>query len=124
MTHSLIFNNYLSLRAQMGKSAFIEVNFINWEQHVNNGLILIDFWAPWCSACVSQDKIYNEIAITFHDKLRIGKVDVNDNRVLANKFGVINIPHLILFKDGIQIMQLPGIESKEYLISQIKKHLI
>ncbi len=108
----------------MGKSAFINVNFINWEHHVNNGLILIDFWAPWCSACLSQDNIYNEIAIIFHDKLRIGKVDISDNRVLANKFGVINIPHLILFKDGIQVMQSPGIVSKEHLIIKIKKYLI
>ena len=60
----------------------------------------------------------------FPDELRIGKIDVNDNRVLADKFGVRNIPFLILFKDGKQVLQMPGIESKEYLISQIKKHII
>ncbi len=106
------------------KSTFITINYINWEQHVNTGLVLIDFWAPWCSACIAQDKIYDEIALIFTNKLKIGKIDVNDNRILANKFGVRNIPFLILLKDGKQILQMPGIESKEYLISQIKKHLI
>ncbi len=108
----------------MKESTFININFTNWEQHVNQGLILLDFWAPWCSACIAQDKIYNEIAKMFPGKLRIGKIDVSDNRVLANKFGVRNIPFLILFKDGKQVTQMPGIESKEYLISQIKKHII
>ncbi len=108
----------------MGKNTFININFVNWEQHVNTGLILLDFWAPWCTACIAQDKIYDEIASMFPDSLQIGKIDVNDNRVLSDKFGVRNIPFLILMKDGKQVMQMPGIESKEYLISQIKKHLL
>jgi len=108
----------------MKKNTFININFVNWEQHINQGLVLIDFWAPWCSACIAQDKIYDEIALIFTDKLKIGKIDVNDNRVLADKFGVRNIPFLILMKDGKQVMQMPGIESKEFLISQIKKYLL
>ncbi len=108
----------------MKKSAFININFINWQQHVNSGLVLLDFWAPWCSACIAQDKIYDEIALMFPDNLKIGKIDVNDNRVLADKFGVRNIPFLVLMKDGKQVMQMSGIESKEYLISQIKKNII
>lgn len=108
----------------MEKSTFININFVNWEQHVNNGLILLDFWAPWCSACTAQNKIYDEIALLFPEKLKIGKIDVSDNRVLSEKFGVRNIPFLILIKDGKQVMQMSGIESKEYLISQIKKNII
>jgi|AntAceMinimDraft_8_1070364.scaffolds.fasta_scaffold00041_50 thioredoxin 1 len=108
----------------MTKSTFININFINWEQYVNDGLILLDFWAPWCTACIAQDKIYNEIAQMFPSKLRIGKIDVSDNRVLADKFGVRNIPFLILINKGKQILQMPGIESKEYLISRIKKNII
>ena len=108
----------------MKKSTFININFINWEQYVYQGLILLDFWAPWCTACIAQDKIYDEIALMFPDKLKIGKIDVNDNRVLADKFGVRNIPFLVLMKDGNQVLQMPGIESKEYLISQIKKHIV
>jgi len=108
----------------MEKNTFININFVNWEKYVSHGVILLDFWAPWCTACIAQDKIYDEIALMFPDSLQIGKIDVNDNRVLADKFGVRNIPFLILMKDGKQVMQMPGIESKEYLISQIKKHLL
>jgi len=108
----------------MKESTFININFINWEEHVNQGLMLLDFWAPWCNACMAQDKIYIEIAKMFPDKLRIGKIDVSDNRVLADKFGVKNIPFLIIFKNGKQVLQMPGVENKEYLISQIKKQII
>lgn len=108
----------------MKKSNFININYVNWEQNVNNGLILLDFWAPWCNACIAQDKIYDEIAVIFHHKLKIVKVDVSDNRVLSEKFGVRNIPFLIILKDGKIVKKMPGIESKEYLISQIKKHII
>jgi len=108
----------------MKKGTFININFINWEEHINHGLILLDFWAPWCSACIAQDKIYEEIALKFPDELRICKIDVSDNRVIADKFGVRNIPFLLLFKDGEQLLKMPGIESKEYLISQIKKNII
>jgi len=118
---------YLSLPRKlsglMSKSNFININFINWEKHINHGLILVDFWAPWCNACKAQDKIYDEIAQIFPNELRIGKIDVSDNRVLADKFGVRNIPFLILIKNEEQILQMPGIESKEYLISQIKKNI-
>ncbi len=108
----------------MKENAIININFVNWEQYVNHGLFLLDFWAPWCSACVAQDKIYAEIAELFPNQLQIGKIDVNDNRVLAEKFGVKNIPFLILLKNGKRVAQMPGVESKEYLISQIKKYII
>ena len=108
----------------MQNGSFININYTNWDQHVNNGLVLIDFWAPWCTACIAQDNIYNEVAKLFPNSLKICKIDVSDNRVLAEKFGVRNIPFLMLLNNGKQIMQMPGIESKEYLISQIKKQLV
>jgi len=107
----------------MENGTFKNINYLNWEKETSKGLVLLDFWAEWCSACVAQDKIYKEIKERFGDKIKIGKVHVGDNRVLADKFGVRNIPYLILLKDGKQILQLPGIMSKEYLFSQIEKHI-
>ena len=107
----------------MNDPAFIDINFVNWEKHLKEGLILVDFWAEWCTACIAQDTIYKAIAEEFKGQLRIGKINVNDNRMLAEQFGVRNIPYLMLLKDGKPVVQMPGIQSKTYLISQIKKHL-
>ena len=107
----------------MKNPAFIEINFMNWEKHLKTGVILVDFWADWCTACVAQDKIYEAIADEFDGNLRIGKVDVSDNRILADKFGVRNIPFLILLKEGKPMMKMLGIQSKTYLINQIKNHI-
>ena len=107
----------------MNNDVFVNINYLNWEKETSNGLVLLDFWAEWCSACVAQDKIYKEIKQKFGDKIKIGKIHVGDNRVLSDKFGVRNIPYLILMKNGKRAMQMPGIMSKEYLIGQIEKHI-
>jgi thioredoxin 1 len=99
---------------------FININFVNWEQQITKGLWLVDFWADWCTACQAQDRIYEEIADQFGDKISIGKVDVSDNRLLSQQFGIQNIPFLILLKDGEVKTKMPGVQSKEYLINQIK----
>ncbi len=105
------------------EKGFVNINFVNWESELNRGLWLVDFWAEWCSACVAQDKVYAELAKMFGDKLSIGKIDVSDNRLLADRFGVRNIPFLLLMNKGKIIVQMPGIQSKEYLINQIKQQI-
>ncbi len=102
---------------------FVTVNFLNWEKETQRGLVLLDFWAEWCTACIAQDKIYEEIAGKFGNQIRIAKINVSDNRVLSDKFGVRNIPFLILLKEGKPVLQMPGIQSKEYLFSQIEKQI-
>jgi thioredoxin 1 len=106
----------------MGKG-FVNINFVNWEARLNSGLWLVDFWADWCSACIAQDKVYRELSDLFGDKLNIGKINVSDNRLLADRFGVRNIPFLMLMNDGIVLTQMPGIQSKEHLINQIKQQI-
>lgn len=104
-------------------NGFVSVHYMNWEQYLNKGLWLVDFWAEWCTACMAQDKIYAEIATQFEGKIRVAKINVSDNRLLADRFGVRNIPFLMLMKDGEVITQMPGIQSKTYLISQIKNQI-
>ncbi len=106
----------------MGKG-FVNINFVNWERYLNTGLWLVDFWAEWCTACTVQDKVYEELAGLFGDKLNIGKINVSDNRLLADRFGVRNIPFFLLMSEGSVVMQMPGIQSKAYLINQIKQQI-
>jgi len=105
------------------KEAFVTVNFLNWEKETQQGVVLLDFWAEWCSACIAQNKVYEEIAQKFDNSIKIAKINVSDNRVLSDRFGVKNIPFLILLKNGKKVLQMPGIQSKEYLFSQIEKQI-
>ncbi len=76
----------------MQNKPFTDINYVNWEKYVNNGIILLDFWAEWCTACMAQDEAYQEIAEKYSGKIVLGKIHVGDNRFLADKFGVRNIP--------------------------------
>jgi len=105
------------------KESFVQINFMNWQDHLLRGLWLVDFWAEWCTACLAQDKVYEELALLFQDDVKIAKINVSDNRLLADHFGVRNIPFLLLMNDGEIVTQMPGIQSKTYLINQIKNQI-
>mgnify|MGYP002639558052 CR=1 FL=1 len=108
----------------MKKDTFLELNYLNWEEHIKEGLVLLDFWAEWCSACVAQDKYYLELGKKFGNKLKIGKVHVGDNRFVADNFKVRNVPYLILINNGKEVARMPGIESKDYLYSLIEREIV
>lgn len=107
----------------MNDPAIIEINFMNWEKHLKEGIILLDFWADWCTACIAQDQIYKSLAKELKGSLRIGKINVSDNRSLAEKFGVQNIPQIILLKNEVELIRFQGIQSKSQLMNQIEKYI-
>jgi thioredoxin 1 len=80
---------------------------------VKEGTVLIDFFADWCMPCVMMGPIVDEIGEKFKGKLKVGKVNVEDNPELASKFHVSSIPNFILFKDGAKIQQFVGGMSAE-----------
>lgn len=83
--------------------------------------ILIDFWAVWCGPCQMQNPILEEIAREYDGKVKIGKLNVDENPASAGKYGVISIPTLILFKGGQIVKQMIGVQSKETLVEEFKK---
>ena len=76
--------------------------------------VLIDFWATWCGPCRMQGPVLDEIAAET-DAIKIGKVNVDEEQMLALKFGITSIPTLMLFKDGKEADKLVGLRSKEEL---------
>jgi len=104
-------------------SSHIILNYPNFDEVVNNSFILVDFWAEWCQPCKVMDPILSDISNKFGRKLKTGKVNVDDNRALAAKFGVVNIPTLILFKNGKQLERQTGLQPKEQIISLINKYI-
>lgn len=101
----------------------IHLNYPNFDKVVNNSTILVDFWAAWCGPCKAQDPILEEVARELDGSVLVGKVNVDDNRTIASKCGIMNIPTMILFRNGEKLHQFVGMQSKERLIYQINKTL-
>lgn len=100
-----------------------DLNYLNFKDSIQSGVVLVDYWAYWCIPCLTQDPILKEIAEEIGEKALIAKVDINDNKVVANEQKVKNIPTLILYKNGTEIQRFLGIQSKEIIIHSIEKNL-
>ncbi|MGD6804447.1 thioredoxin [Rossellomorea vietnamensis] len=90
---------------------------------IKEGLVLVDFWAPWCGPCKMIAPVLEEIDDEMGDKVRIIKLNVDENAGTVGEFGVMSIPTLILFKDGVAVDKVIGFNSKEALTEMISKHL-
>ncbi|QQK80986.1 thioredoxin [Salicibibacter cibi] len=92
-------------------------------QETSEGVVLADFWATWCGPCKMVAPVLEEIDGEMGDKLTIAKVDVDENKETAGKFGVMSIPTLMVFKDGEQVEQMVGFQPKEALVEVLEKHI-
>ena len=91
-------------------------NFEN-EVEKSDKPVLVDFWATWCGPCKMLSPVIEEIAKEYDGKIKVGKVNVDDEPDLAVKFGIEVIPTLILFKDGKIVGRTAGYYGKDELIS-------
>lgn len=87
----------------------------NFDQEVlkNSKPIVVDFWATWCGPCQMQGPVIEEAAKKLGDKAAFGKLNVDEQEQLAQQFGVMSIPTLILFKDGQAVKKEVGFHSLE-----------
>jgi len=93
----------------------------NFQQQTNNKVMLVDFWASWCAPCRMMAPVLNDVASELKGSSQVGKVDIQQYQVLADKFKVRSIPTLILFKNGTEINRFVGIKSKDFLLNEIIK---
>ena len=81
--------------------------------------VLVDFWAPWCGPCQIVGPMVEEIAKEYEGRLKVGKLNVDENQNLAARYSIRGIPTLLIFKDGQIIEQIVGALPKETLKSKI-----
>jgi len=85
--------------------------------------VLIDFWAAWCVPCKMIAPTLEELGREYDGKVKIGKVNVDENRNTANTYGIRGIPSLLLFKNGEVKEQMVGVHSKQEISNMISKNL-
>jgi thioredoxin 1 len=97
----------------------------NFEEKVLNSElpVLIDFWAEWCGPCRMVAPVVEQLAKNYEGKAVIGKVNVDEERALAQKYRVFSIPTLFIFKDGQVVDQLVGARPYDDIAKVLDKHL-
>ncbi|MBI5802082.1 MAG: thioredoxin [Verrucomicrobia bacterium] len=81
--------------------------------------VLVDFWAEWCGPCKMLLPVLNELSTEYSGKVKIAKVDVDKNGMLAGQYGIQSIPALLFFKGGQVVAQVVGVRSKKDLKAQL-----
>ncbi|XBG72343.1 thioredoxin [Enterococcus cecorum] len=90
-----------------------EITDATFSQEISEGLVLVDFWAPWCGPCRMQAPILDQLSQKYDEtELKITKLNVDDNPQTAASFGVMSIPTLLFFKDGELVEKRVGVQPK------------
>ena len=101
----------------------IELNEQNFKKEVleSNIPVIVDFWATWCMPCKMIAPAVEEIAKDYKGKLKVGKVNVDDNTSIATQYGIMSIPTLLFFKNGEVLDNLVGAVSKQDIEDKISE---
>lgn len=118
--------SFIKAKKRMNRPASENVKILddtNFENTVRSGVSLIDFWAAWCGPCKVQGPIIDEVADEIGTKANICKVDVDKNQKISQKYGIRNIPTILIFKDGQPVDKLVGVKPRGVLIKALQSHL-
>lgn len=83
--------------------------------------VLVDFWATWCRPCAMMAPLVDEMSKEYAGKLKVGKMDIDNNTNIPSELGIMNIPTLVIFKNGEESDRIVGVVSKSQLQERIKR---
>jgi thioredoxin 1 len=103
----------------------LEATSSNWDKEVikAQGLVIIDFWAAWCGPCRIISPAVEELAKEYTGKIKVMKLNTDDNSEIASKYKIMGIPTIMFFKDGIKLDQIVGVVPKQHLKAKIDSYL-
>lgn len=106
-------------------SEVLHISDASFEQEVlrSEVPVLLDFWAPWCGPCKMIAPVLDELATEFGDKVKIAKINIDENEQVAAQFGVRSIPTLMLFKEGKSVATQVGALPKSQLAAFVQQHI-
>lgn len=99
----------------------ININDDSFEKVIAQGTTIVDFWAPWCMPCRLQGPILENVSKKMGDKVKVCKLNVDDNMQTARKYQIASIPTLIIFKDGRPEQTFVGVQDEDTLISSVQQ---
>lgn len=100
-----------------------EVNDINFEESIKSGVVLVDFWAPWCGPCRMLSPVIDELARDMEGRVKIFKCNVDESQETPSKFNIMGVPTLIIFKDGKMVAQRSGMAPKKIIQEWIESNI-
>ena len=101
----------------------LHLNDKNFASLTSRGVVLVDFWAAWCMPCKMIAPIVNELAQEMKGVAGVGKLNVDENPAISQKYGVRSIPTMIVLKNGKEVERIVGVKSKAMLKKSIEKYL-
>lgn len=109
----------------MSSDKVVHGNADNWQSEVVASAtpVLVDFWAEWCGPCKAIAPVLDEIADEMSGKIKIVKINVDDNQKLAGDFGIRSIPTLLIFKGGAVQEQMVGAMNKRDLLAKLQDYI-
>lgn len=108
-------------KQEKGQGKVVKVTATNYNQEIAEGIVIVDYWAPWCGPCRKLEPILKSLAA--EKNIKIGKLNVDENKSFTTAKKISTIPTMLIYKNGKEVEHLTGLYTKEELTKILDKHL-